>query len=147
MRCRSTTRSSDRGFAAVVAIFLLVVVAGLGSALVTIAVTSNRNQASDWLGALAYQAAQTGLEYGIYQTSQGLWCTGAGGAQSVTIAMPGNLSPFSVTIACTPSSHTVSGASVNIWNLTSTACNQSTCPGNATPSYIERQLRTTITSN
>ena len=136
--------SNNRGFAIIVAIFLLVVVSALGSAIVAITSTTNRNQTNDWLGAMAYQAAQAGLEYGIYQTTQGLWCTSA--AASITIPMPGNLSRFSVTVACSPSSHTVGPASMSVWTLTSTACNQGTCPSAATTSYIERQVRTTVTA-
>ena len=60
-------RHSQVGFAIVSAIFLLVVLAGLGAAMLTMSTTQQVTSAQDLQGSRAYHAAQAGLEWGLYQ--------------------------------------------------------------------------------
>src|SRR5476649_2355833 len=57
----------QRGFSLVSAIFLLVVIAALGTFAVTLFTTQQQSATMDVLGSRAYQAARAGIEWGEYQ--------------------------------------------------------------------------------
>ena len=97
----------QQGFALATAIFLLVVLAALGAAMLTFSSAQHVGSAMDVQGARALQAARAGIEWGAYQALRG---TGCGGT---TLALDG----FSVTVTATP---TASGA-LTACQLTSTA--------------------------
>ena len=61
------TDKKQRGFSLVSAIFLLVVIAALGTFAVTLSTTQQQSSALDVMGARAYQAAQAGIEWGAFQ--------------------------------------------------------------------------------
>src|SRR5437899_3676273 len=62
---RRQRRSAGVGL--VTAIFLLVVLAGLGGAMVALSAAQQSSSALDVEGARAYQAARAGIEWGLYQ--------------------------------------------------------------------------------
>lgn len=131
----------DRGFAAVAAIFVLVVLGGLGVVLVTTSGSAQRSSAFDWLGSQAYQASRAGIEWGSFQALNGA-CV-----PITPLALPGTLAGFNVNVTCTSTLLTEGGAAVTIFELTSTACNQAPCPSPAPgPTYVERELRATVVS-
>lgn len=139
--------SSERGFSLVSAIFLLVVIAALGTFAVTLSTTQQQSAALDVLGARAYQAARTGIEWGAYQIIQSdVAASGfagacqTGGALPQPGALPGTLSSFGVSVGCSASAHSEAAATVTIYQLTSTA----TQGVAATPDYVERQMTVTI---
>jgi MSHA biogenesis protein MshP len=81
------------------AIFLIVILAGLGVAMVNVATVHQTSSALDVQGARAYQAARAGIEWGLYQQLRnGAACTGA----SSTFQLPAGttLSGFRVTVTC-----------------------------------------------
>lgn len=109
--------SSERGFSLVSAIFLLVVIAALGTFAVTLSTTQHQSQTMDIMGARAYQAALAGVEWVAFNVNQqaasspAAW---AGCAVGATVAVGGNLAPFSpVTVNCNATS-AVEGTST-IW--------------------------------
>lgn len=57
--------SNQRGFAAVAAIFLIVVLAALGGFMLTFSNTQQLSAAQDLQGTRAYWAARAGLEWGV----------------------------------------------------------------------------------
>ena len=57
----------EAGFSAVTAIVILVILAALGAAIVTITGTRSASAALDVLGTKAYQAARAGIEWGAFQ--------------------------------------------------------------------------------
>lgn len=133
-----------RGFSLVSAIFLLVVLAALGVAMVTISTVQHQSSALDVQGTRAYHAARAGMEWGVYQKLQApAYCTGA---VTDSIALPAgtSLSGFTVTVVCTPDS----GLGLNIDGavIQATACNipaGGTCP-NAAPNssdYVQRVVQ------
>jgi len=69
MIVRTSTSPRDggrqQGFAAIAAIFLVVVLAALGSFMVTMSNTQHLTSAQDTQGSRAYWAARAGLEWGI----------------------------------------------------------------------------------
>ncbi|MDD5058407.1 MAG: hypothetical protein PHQ60_11100 [Sideroxydans sp.] len=133
----------QQGFSIVSAIFLLVVLAFLGTAMVTFSTSQHQSAAMDVQGARAYQAARSGLEWGVYEVT-GLPVPSC--VASTTLpAMAGTLAGFTVEVRCAASAaYTESGkaapGTTTVYNLISIA-NQGT-PG--TPSYIERRIEITI---
>jgi MSHA biogenesis protein MshP len=128
----------QRGFSILSAIFLLVVLAFLGVAMVTFSTTQHQSSAMDVMGARAYQAARAGIEWGAYQVLQN---GGACAATTTLAAMPGTLSGFTVTVTCVSTPHSEAGVPVNVYQLTSTA----TQGAAGTAGYVERQMTVTIT--
>ena len=131
--------SAQRGFSLVSAIFLLVVIAALGTFAVTLSTTQQQSAAQDVLGSRAYQAARAGIEWGAYQVLQNGSC-----AASQTLAsLPGTLAGFTVTVSCTASAanpYDEAGTPVNMYQLASTAKQGAV----ASPGYVERQMSVTI---
>jgi MSHA biogenesis protein MshP len=130
-----TMHKAQRGFSLVSAIFLLVVIAALGTFAVTLSTTQHQSAALDVMGARAYQAARAGVEWGAYQALQVSSCPAA-----TPLALPGTLSGFNVNVQCGSTAHSEAAATITIYQLTSTAT-QGTV---ATPNYVERQMAVTI---
>ncbi len=130
-----------RGFAAIVAVFMLVVLGLLGATMVTIGSAQQRSSAFDALGARAMQAARAGMEVGTYQAVRNDSCV------NTSFALGGALSDFSVLIQCNLTSHTeVAPPAIRMFHLVATACNRAVCPAAAGATYVERQLRGVVTS-
>jgi MSHA biogenesis protein MshP len=132
----------SRGFAAISAIFVLVVLAGLGVALVTISGAQQRTQAYDILGSQAYQAAHVGVENVLFEALRNSRCP-----PTTAYQLTGGLSAFRVEITCdAPTVHddpTTNGTTIR--QFTVTACNNATCtPATPPQGYVERQLRGSV---
>jgi len=102
----------QRGFAAVAAVFLVVILAALGAFMVTFSNTQQINAAQDVQGTRAYWAARAGLDWGIGSV-----------VASVTVppACPTSPTPlatvfdggFSVTVTCVRTDFVEASASAN----------------------------------
>jgi MSHA biogenesis protein MshP len=133
---RNAGRSTQRGFAIVAAIFLVVVLAALGAFMLTFSTVQHITSAQDVQGTRAYQAARTGIEWGAYQVLQNSSCPG-----STSLTAGGTQAGFNIVVGCTSyPSTTEGGNTVNMYQIKSTA-SQGTL-GSAT--YVERQLQATI---
>jgi MSHA biogenesis protein MshP len=126
------------GVGIVTAIFLLVVLAGLGVAMVGIYTSQQGSANVDLLGAQAYQAARAGLEWGIFQHRRNPPC-----APNSTIAMPPgtSLSGFTVYVTCTPQGE----GGLTRYVIRSEACNMpdtvnASCPALTNPESVRRTL-------
>lgn len=135
------------GLSLITAIFLLVVISALAAFSVTLFTTQQRSAALDVLGERAYQASRAGLEWGSYQVLQnasaGIFCASPLPASAVNIVtMPAatTLQDFTVTVSCGKTAASEAGATVTLYQLTSTAT-QGTA---TTPNYLERQMQVTI---
>lgn len=126
--------STQRGFAIIAAIFLVVVLAALGAVMVTFSTVQQTTSALDLQGTRAYHAAKTGIEWGAYQALRNGGCSGA------TISPGGTLAGFSVAVACTQYVTTEAGNTVMLTQITATAT-QGTV---GSPTYSERQLKATV---
>lgn len=136
------------GVALVTAIFLLLVLAGLGVAVVSLTTSQKASAVQDELGARAYQAAKAGMEWALFtHLQQGALSCPA----NFTFAMPAGttLSAFTVTVACTaPSAGFVSNnapdPTAGHFIITSTACNgplNTACPAPTnSPDYVQRVI-------
>ena len=133
-----TMKNIQCGFSLVTAIFLLVVIAALGTFAVTLSTTQQQSAAMDLMGTRAYQASRAGVEWGAYQVLQnGGSCT----PTQVLTGLPNTLANFTVTVNCTSVAVSDASATVTMYQLTSTA-RQGTTVG--APGYIERQISVSI---
>lgn len=138
------TRSS-KGFSLVSAIFLLVVIAALGTFAVILSTTQQQSAALDVMGSRAYQASRAGIEWGAYQVlpaSTAAFATNCrvGATSQVVSPLPNTLAGFNVNVQCSATAYSEAAATITVYQLTSTAT-QGTV---ATPSYVERQMQVTI---
>ena len=138
----------ERGLSLITAIFLLVLLAGLGAALVSISTTSQNESALDLMGARAYQAARSGVEWGLYQANITSSC-----AASTNLTFPAAATtlgssaptPFAVTVTCATTIDGSGGPTVR--TITASACNKpaaGVCPGTPGLNYVERRLSVTF---
>jgi len=135
------------GVGLVTAIFLLVVLAGLSVAMVSLYTNQQASADLDVDGARAYQAARAGIEYGLFRLRRS-GCDAAtasccpGTASQVTLAMPndGALRGFTVVVSCSQAGPNTPA------NITSVACNMTDgkglCEGvpNNSPQYVRRRM-------
>jgi MSHA biogenesis protein MshP len=129
-----------QGFAIVSAIFILVTLAALGAFIVTVATTQHAGNTLDLNGARAYYAARAGIEWGVAQTGNALFCA----ANPTTTIGPVNGNPVTVSCATLAAGNAVEAGLGSIYSITATACNQpaaGACPGAAAgQNYVERRL-------
>lgn len=133
---RNAGRSTQRGFAIVTAIFLVVVLAALGAFMLTFSTVQHITSAQDVQGTRAYQGARTGIEWGAYQVLINSSCP-----SPTSLTAGGTQAGFTITVQCNSFPATTEGGNmVAMYQITSTA-SQGTL-GSA--SYVERQLLATI---
>lgn len=140
------TRSPQTGFALILAVFLIVILAAMGVYLVTTTTAQVAAASQDEQAARAYQAARTGLEIGAYQLLRG------GSANCVatqTIVLSQELSGFRAEVLCAQVNtvgETEGGAAIAVYRVTSKGCNATPCsPASPPATYVERELQITIT--
>lgn len=122
---------AQRGFAAIAAIFLVVVLAALGTFMVTFSNTQQLTSAQDVQGSRAYWAARAGLEWGI--ASAAASCP----ASPTTLTV----NTFSVLITCALQTYPEAGVTVNIFQFTSVA---SSAGAVGSVGFIERSVSASL---
>ncbi|PWF47732.1 agglutinin biogenesis protein MshP [Massilia glaciei] len=137
----------QRGLSMIAAVFLLVVLAGLAAALVSLFTVQQASSGLDVLGARTYQAARAGMQWGLYQQLRVQPPSIACFASPSTFRLPADasLAALTVTVTCAAHPGNAAGNTTNRWTLTATACNEpgaAGCP-NASPSsdYTQRRLQ------
>lgn len=138
----------QRGVSLVAAVVVMLLLAGVGAYALRSASTQHSGAASDILGARAYQAARSGIQWAVHQVLKGDLATGFcnGGAATDTLAgLGGDLAGFSVAIACTRTLHAEAGETVRMYAITATACNRAACPAaGGQANYVERELAAVV---
>ena len=109
-----TPRFAQGGFAAIAAVFLVVMLAAFGAFMVSFSNTQQLNSAQDVQGSRAYWAARAGLEWAV--ASQGVGATTCWASTP-----PATIDGFTLSISCTPSSFTDGGATIYVFRLDSVA--------------------------
>ena len=141
----STVKDKQRGFGAIAAIFVLVVLAALAAAIVRFAGVAQATIAQNLLSSRASQAANAGTEWGLYQAFKGTWTTCSGDSQTLDLTAS---TGFRVTVSCDSRSYnegeTAPGVPrvVRLYTIDAVACNSTSCPDNSAatgPTYIERR--------
>lgn len=127
----------QRGVGIVTAIFLLVVLAALAVAMVSVFTAQQATSALDVMGARAYLAARAGAEWGVHRQRIGGACEPV---VSFPLAAGSTLSNFTVTVTCAQVNQPA--IAIPRFRVISTACNQpaaGACPNpNASPDYVQR---------
>ncbi len=153
MRPVLKSRSRARGFALILAVFMLVSLAAIGAYLLTISTGQVEAGVQDEQGVRAYQSARAGIEWGAFQVLRnpgGSFATAncnAAGTPSEVIALSGGLSGFRVEVSCQVFGPETEGtSSVTVYRLTATGCNNNPCGSGLGPTYVERQLQLVLTN-
>ncbi|MDO9166661.1 MAG: hypothetical protein Q7U13_11205 [Rhodoferax sp.] len=120
---------AQRGFAAIAAIFLVVVLAALGGFMLTFSNTQQLTSAQDVQGSRAYWAARAGLEWGIASVVGASACPAASTVK--------NIDGFSVATTCTAQGYNESGLTKTIYRFQSIASAGGAVGG---VGYVERSL-------
>ncbi|MDZ7938876.1 MAG: hypothetical protein U5M53_11585 [Rhodoferax sp.] len=104
----------QQGFAAVAAVFLVVILAALGAFMVTFSNTQQLTSAQDVQGSRAYWAARAGLGWGVASVTA---------APAACPVSPTTLTveTFTVMVTCTRDTYAEAGATVVIYRLASRA--------------------------
>jgi MSHA biogenesis protein MshP len=142
------------GVALVTAIFLLVILAGLAVAVVSLTTSQQAGAVKDEMGTRAYLAAKAGVQWALFTALQPantnpfaqLNC-----AAPITFAMPADtsLSSFTVTVTCSAvapfyGDGTINDLTARRFRITVTACNGpagAACPNaNPGPDYVQRVI-------
>jgi MSHA biogenesis protein MshP len=118
------------------AIFLLVVLALLGIFIVRVSGVQHQTVNIALLGARAFEAARTGIEWGAFQALNSASCT------TTTLNLTeGGLNGFDVGVTCTSSTHTETGDTYNIYLLDVEA----SLGTYGTPDFVSRRMQATVT--
>jgi len=126
----------QRGFALIVAIFLLVVLSSLGVYIVRVSAVQHQTVNVALLGTRAFEAARTGIEWGAFQALDSGACT------TTTLNLTeGGLNGFDVDVSCTTSSHTETGNTYNLYVINVEA--RTGVYG--TPDYVSRRMQASVT--
>jgi MSHA biogenesis protein MshP len=123
-------RTLQRGFAAIAAIFLVVVLAALGAFMVTFSNTQHLTSAQDVQGSRAYWVARAGLD----------WASGYLTANPTAVTCPGNPSPlegFNLAVTCSAQTYSEGTSTVTILSMTAVA---KTSGAVGSVGYIERSV-------
>lgn len=130
----------QRGFSLVAAVFIIVVLALLGTTMVFLGVLERETVSAAIQGARAYHAARSGVEAGLFlavSSSGPAYC----GDSNYNLGVNG-LNGFNVAVNCSSSAHREHGTLYNVYVITSTA----TTGSFGAPDYYERMLRITATN-
>ena len=126
----------QRGFSLVSAIFLLVVLAGLGAFAVRLNSLQQQTVTAGLRAAQAFEAARTGASWGAYHALNAGVC-GAGTLNLTEGAAAG----FRVSVQCTQTSHTEGTATVRVFVFDVRA--EAGVYGG--PDYVSRRLQAKVT--
>ncbi len=123
------------GFALVFAIFILVVLSGVGTAMLNISSTHQATATMALLGTRAFLAARSGAEWAVYEAVNN------GGCPAATFALTEAASAgFQVTTTCTTSTHIEGITSRSTLHIQSTASYGSF----GDRDYVSRSLHLTV---
>ncbi|RZV36079.1 MAG: pilus assembly protein MshP [Chromatiales bacterium] len=124
------------GFSLVPALFLLVVLAILGSVAVRLTGVQQQTTVLSMQSARAYAAAKTGVEWSAYQALN------IGNCGNSTLSLTeGGLVGFTVDVSCSSTSHTEGASTTNVFVLDAFAYSGSY----GSPDYVSRRIRATVT--
>ena len=146
----NSRRHRSSGFSLISAIFLLVVLSALGAFMVMFTGQQQTTVQSDVEGVRAYYAARAGADWALYRALDPDNTIAPGSSVFATCptgtinTMGGSLSPFTVVVACSSSDYDEGGRSIRVYEITTTACNNASCPAASPVSgYVERSIKLT----
>ena len=146
LKTKRAMQNRQGGFSLVTAIFILVILAGLGASMVTLSTAQHSTVAMDIQSARAYQAARAGIEWGAYAALvpvpgvPGFSCPAA--AASYTMTFAGTpLAGFTTVVTCSSTTHSEGANTVGANTVVVSILNSTAFYGVVnTPDYVTRQL-------
>lgn len=149
--------SRQRGFGAVMAIVVLVILAALAAALTRFGTVQHLTAAQDVLAVRALAAARSGIEEGLYRALINDQCPPDSSTSWQRDLTADTGFHVSITCAASPLFHEGENTpgvpkALTVYTITATACNMPTgsgCPNKdavTSPGYVERQLQTVATN-
>jgi len=148
----------QRGFGAIAAIVILVILAVMGAAIVGISTSQQISSAQDVMSSKAWQAARAGNEWGLFKalsstTPSDTWKTCSNLTQTIDLTAD---TGFNVTVTCNSWPFNEGEATpgvakvVRVFRITAVACPAATCPATDASvmglGYVER-TRTVLATN
>lgn len=133
-------RRTQRGVSLIMAVFLIVVLAGLAVYLMQVSTLQQGASLADLDGARAYQAARAGVEWAALRTRNDAGYCPAGAGASDSLALGGELAGFGVTVQCARSEHDEAGTTLRLYRVTATAASGTV----GTIGHVERQIQASI---
>lgn len=129
------SRSRQRGVSIITGIFLLLLMASLAAAMVSVISTSHVIIAADIGGSRAYQAARAGVEWGMFQLDPNAQAAALPACVNGSPSIPGH----AVNVTCQSWDTTEGGKQIRIYRISSLAtANGVKAPG------IERLVEVTV---
>lgn len=137
----------------IAAIVVLVMLSSLAAAVVRLTWSQQVGSAQDVMGVRAVQAANAGVEWGMYKALKGDWSGCTNSSETLDLR---STTGFWVTVRCTANATPyVEGGSVatpktvRLFQIDATACNgTASCPDNTrslSATYVERRRQATLT--
>lgn len=146
----STTRrdrcAAQGGFTTLAALFILVVLAGLGGYIASLNSSQSLSQLLDVMSSRAASAARAGIDLGTYQIAkaavapqfrtncEAAGATFAGAAPATQVLAAGTLvglESMRVEMECRSEAYDEAGTAYRVYQITATACNAAACPAAA----------------
>lgn len=134
------TRRRQRGFSLVAAIFVLVILALLGTFMLTMSVVERSTSSYAVQGARAYQAALSGIEWGVREALTAGSCPAATTFPLTATGLIG----FTVTVQCTSTDHAEPQSDPGVFKvyvISATAASGTY----GQPDYFSRSAQATVT--
>ncbi|MGD8339497.1 MAG: pilus assembly protein MshP [Gammaproteobacteria bacterium] len=125
----------QRGFSLVVAVFLLVVLAGLGAFAVRLTLMQQQTVSSGLLASQAFHAARSGVAWAAHRAID----SGACSASTLSLT-EGGAAGFDVDITCTQTTHVEGGTSLDVYVIGALAHRGSY----GEPDYVSRRVEAKI---
>ncbi len=136
------TSGTQRGFSLVAAIFIIVILALLGSTMVFLGVLQRETVSTAALGARAYHAARSGLEGALFLAVSASAGTPTCASNTYNVSTVPGLIDFTVFATCSSTVHREHATDYYVFAITSSA----TYGTYGNPAYVERVLRITATN-
>lgn len=142
MSCYRPVQRVQHGFAAVTAIFLIVVLAALGGFMLTFSNTQQLTAVQDRQGSRAYWAARAGLEWGIGTVGTLSYSAAVCPTSPLSSSTELTVDTFQVVISCNLSTYNENGNDKKIFTFLSVASSPDSAVGQI--GYVERSLSASI---
>jgi MSHA biogenesis protein MshP len=127
--------TGQKGFAAIAAIFLIVVLAALGGFMLTFSNAQHVSSAQDAQGSRAYWAAMAGLEWGMGSVVLGsVSCPAPPGVLANNLS----IDTMRVVISCSARAYAEAGTTRTLYQLNSVASPSGVAAGSV--AYVERSV-------
>jgi MSHA biogenesis protein MshP len=135
----------QRGVVLVAALFLIIVLAGLGIFAIRLGASQQQSVNLTLLGVRAQAAADSGVELGAYRALSAAGCVPLLPATTTVsvVLTEAALNGFSVSVVCSHSSHVVGALTYDVYRLDAFA--QSGSYG--TPAYVARTATRTVSAS